>query len=115
MRRTGRSSHRPRAPESISTLQTTTLNTYSDLWPTAEDRTRAAAEAMPRQAHRNIPRNPRGLTKEFTPLTWANAAQDTLKRNSTTSPSCITYSLPSTRAFPAARTAASDPARIKSS
>jgi hypothetical protein len=25
---------------------TTTLNTYSHLWPTAEDRTRQAAEAM---------------------------------------------------------------------
>ena len=39
---------------------TTTLNTYSHLWPTAEDRTRSAAEGMLQEALGN-PRTPRGL------------------------------------------------------
>lgn len=39
----------------------------------------------------------------------------TLKRNSTTSPSCITYSLPSMRTLPAALAAAIDPAATRSS
>ena len=33
---------------------TTTLNTYSHLWPTAEDRTRKAAEAIMRSAAADI-------------------------------------------------------------
>ena len=33
---------------------TTTLNTYSHLWPTAEDRTRKAAEAMMKSASGNL-------------------------------------------------------------
>jgi len=33
---------------------TTTLNTYSHLWPTAEDRTRAAAGDLMRQAVRSL-------------------------------------------------------------
>jgi integrase len=34
---------------------TTTLNTYSHLWPTAEDRTRSAAEGLVRETLDTIP------------------------------------------------------------
>ncbi|BAX96564.1 hypothetical protein MSTE_01235 [Mycobacteroides stephanolepidis] len=43
------------------------------------------------------------------------AARYTLKRNSTTSPSTMTYSLPSIRTFPAAFAAAIEPASTRSS
>src|ERR1035437_9671136 len=56
-----------------------------------------------------------GLRRAPKPLTSAHGAPYTLKRNSTTSPSRITYSLPSTRALPAERTAARDPASTRSS
>jgi hypothetical protein len=68
---------------------TTTPNTYAHLWPTAEDRTRRAAgdllaEVLPILADRVRTSNGlRALTRGFTSLY-------TLKRNSTTSPSCIT-------------------------
>ena len=40
---------------------TTTLNTYSHLWPTAEDRTRAAASDLMRQAFQLPPATPAAL------------------------------------------------------
>ncbi len=97
---------------------TTTLNTHSRRWPTAEERTRKAAEAMLTEALAPAAGSSWtecGLWTPSEPLTSANDLDYTLKRNSTTSPSCITYSLPSTRALPAARTAASEPASIRSS
>jgi integrase len=61
---------------------TTTLSTDSHPWPTAEDRTRKAAEQL--FADRCGPGQPDGA------LTSANGSCYTLKRNSTTSPSCMT-------------------------
>ena len=94
---------------------TTTLDTYSHLWPTAEDRTRAAAESMVAEAAAAHAEDSVRTENPDKPLTRDGTPDYTLKRNSTTSPSCITYSLPSTRALPAARTAASEPASIRSS
>lgn len=45
----------------------------------------------------------------------STTAGQTLKRNSTTSPSCMTYSLPSMRALPLERASAIEPASIRSS
>ncbi len=42
---------------------TTTLNTYSHLWPTAEDRTRAAAAGLMRQAMKPRPELPSGSVR----------------------------------------------------
>jgi hypothetical protein len=52
---------------------TTTLNTYSHLWPTAADRTRRAADQL--CAHSYGPQHP------SEPLTGAAALTRTLKRN----------------------------------
>lgn len=68
---------------------TTTLDTYSHLWPTAEDRTRTAAEGM-LAAALSPPKDNHGLRAPFKALTCDDAAAYTLKRNSTTSPSCMT-------------------------
>jgi hypothetical protein len=51
-------------------------------WPTAEDRRRAAVCGQLRAG--------RGLEHFHMPLTSANESCHTLKRNSTTSPSCMT-------------------------
>jgi integrase len=61
---------------------TTTLSTYSHLWPSPEDRTRAAAQAVLAESC--------GLEYHCRPLTCRNKLSYTLKRNSTTSPSCMT-------------------------
>ena len=61
---------------------TTTLNTHSHLWPTAEDRTTGAAEEL--FAHSC------GLDRLDKALTCGDSATYTLKRNSTTSPSAMT-------------------------
>ena len=68
------------------------LSTYSHLWPTAEDRTRAAGPDMLAEALADSGANladslSAGVVR---PLTWANVPDHTLKRNSTTSPSAIT-------------------------
>lgn len=61
---------------------TTTLNTYSHLWPTAEDRTRAAAGAMMDDALK-IPADCRHLIPLFA---RENGLYQTLKRNVFTVP-----------------------------
>jgi integrase len=67
---------------------TVTLNTYAHLWPTAEDRTRAAAaRCWPR---RWVLRTLCGLAGKRNAVTCQNSPHHTLKRKSTTSPSCIT-------------------------
>lgn len=69
---------------------TTTLNTYAHLWPTAEDRTRKAAQ---RPMKVSVPRDLRticGLEAPNKRLACENSSIQTLKRNSTTSPSAIT-------------------------
>ena len=70
---------------------TTTLNTYAHLWPTAEDRTRQAASGLFAVA------TAVSLTAQRRPRTLHQASDaavigpiQTLKRNSTTSPSCMT-------------------------
>ena len=62
---------------------TVTLSTYSHLWPTAEDRTRKAAQGMVLSALAD------SLRTEG-PETAGDQGRYTLKRNSTTSPSAIT-------------------------
>ena len=62
---------------------TVTLSTYSHLWPTAEDRTRKAAQGLIASALAD------SLRTE-SPKTPADQGPHTLKRNSTTSPSAIT-------------------------
>jgi integrase len=80
---------------------TTTLNTYAHLWPTAEDRTRNAAQSIMAASLGQVPapelasypeflRTKCGLATFDPALTRQNAQIHTLKRNSTTSPSCIT-------------------------
>lgn len=59
--------------------------TDSHLWPTAEDRMRRAAQQLPEERFR-----PRRVGRPSTALTSADAPSHTLKRNSTTSPSCMT-------------------------
>lgn len=61
---------------------TTTLSTYSHLWPSAEDRTRAAAQSLLAESC--------GLETNCRALTCGNRVSYTLKRNSTTSPSAMT-------------------------
>ncbi len=61
---------------------TTTLSTYSHLWPSAEDRTRAVAQSLLAEWC--------GLETYCRALTWAFMLIHTLKRNSTTSPSAMT-------------------------
>jgi hypothetical protein len=87
-------------------------------WPTWASRPNDGHSNSPPRSARDglrISRTSRGLNRPSSALNWAYVSQDTLKRNSTTSPSRITYSLPSTRAFPAALTAAIDPASMRSS
>jgi hypothetical protein len=67
-----------------------TLNTYSHLWPTAEDRTRQAAESMLLEALGVENPADSMRTSGTRRSTWPNAARQLLKRNSTTSPSCMT-------------------------
>jgi hypothetical protein len=64
---------------------TTTLNTYSHLWPTAEDRTGGRRAAVRGQLRTGC-----GLSVSNRPLTSTNRSGQTLKRNSTTSPSAMT-------------------------
>jgi integrase len=61
---------------------TTTLSTYSPPWPSAEDRTRAAAQALLAESC--------GLETYRRPLSCRSRHIYTLKRNSTTSPSVMT-------------------------
>jgi integrase-like protein len=69
---------------------TTTLNTYSHLLPTAEDRTRSAAEGLVRGTLDGTPADSVRTSAATSPLTWDNASPQVLKRNSTTSPSRMT-------------------------
>lgn len=62
---------------------TVTLSTYSHLWPTAEDRTRKAAQGMVLSA---LADSLRTQAQE----TAGDQGRYTLKRNSTTSPSAMT-------------------------
>ncbi len=62
---------------------TVTLATYSHLWPTAEDRTRKAAQGLVASAVADSLRT-------GSPKTASDQGLHTLKRNSTTSPSDIT-------------------------
>lgn len=69
----------------------TTLNTYMHLWPTAEDRTRNAAATMMREATGTPTLADSVRTDEGDQASdLQNAVFQTLKRNSTTSPSAIT-------------------------
>ena len=68
---------------------TPTLNTYGRLWPDAEDRARAATDGL-MAARSTILRTISGPNDVRGPLTWADTASYTLKRNSTTSPSAMT-------------------------
>ena len=85
------------------------LSTYGHLMPDSEDRTRRAVDS----AWSRVP------SVEHDHSGSAGAGEmpfsQTLKRNSTTSPSAITYSLPSMRTRPAARAAVMEPAVIRSS
>jgi hypothetical protein len=68
---------------------TTTLSTDAHLWPTAEDRTRAAAQSMLTVAlavHADSVQTGRIVDA----LTCEDSPFYTLKRNSTTSPSAMT-------------------------
>ena len=90
------------------------LALFTSTWSTKSGRVRVLVVATDLSVSRRMAEAMAGVGAwlHFRP---SDQAQDTLKRNSTTSPSRITYSLPSTRALPAARTAASEPASTRSS
>ena len=69
---------------------TTTLNTYAHLWPTAEDRTRKAAQSLIDGALTGVLADSVRTERGQTPSDLRKRADHTLKRNSTTSPSAMT-------------------------
>ncbi|VXB94252.1 hypothetical protein PLANTIT3_60676 [Plantibacter sp. T3] len=69
---------------------TSKLNRYSPLWPTAQDRTRLAAASIMRPAVLRFA-DAAADQEALSPVIWReNGPHQTLKRNSTTSPSCMT-------------------------